>query len=176
VHSCPSQKSSRKDSLKNGSREKNDLLHRSLEQTRSSCTEPMFTVSFSLNMRIQFLLRDIILLLAFLSAVSASGEDPGPLRLEKEIPLPGVDGRIDHFSADDTGQHLFIAALGNGSVEIVDVSKEERTAEIKGLKEPQGVYYDSKTDQLLRCHGRRRQASRVRWEISNSARDIGVRR
>jgi hypothetical protein len=108
----------------------------------------MFTVSFSLNMRIQFLLRDIILLLAFLSAVSASGEDPGPLRLEKEIPLPGVEGRIDHFSADDTGQHLFIAALGNGSVEIVDVSKGERTAEIKGLKEPQGVYYDSKTDQL----------------------------
>ncbi len=83
-----------------------------------------------------------------LSAVLASGEDPGPLRLEKELPLPGVEGRIDHFSADDTGQRLFVAALGNGSVEIVDVSKGERTAEIKGLKEPQGVYYDSKTRRL----------------------------
>jgi len=48
-------------------------------------------------------MRDIIVLLAFLSAVSASGEDSGPLRLEKEIPLPGVEGRIDHFSVDVVG-------------------------------------------------------------------------
>ena len=105
------------------------------------------------DMRIQFLLRDIILLLAFLSAVSASGEDPGPLRLEKEIPLPEVEGRIDHFSADETGQRLFIAALENGSVEIVDVRRGERTAEIKGLKEPQGVYYDGKTGRLFVATG-----------------------
>lgn len=74
----------------------------------------MLTFSSYLNMRIQ-LLRDIILLLAFLSVLSASGEDPGPLHLEKEIPLPGVEGRIDHFSADFAGQRLFIAALENGS-------------------------------------------------------------
>ena len=113
----------------------------------------MLTFSFSLNMRIQFLLRGIILLLAFLRAVSASGEDPGPLRLEKEISLPEVEGRIDHFSADEAGQRLFIAALENGSVEIVDVRRGERTAEIKGLKEPQGVYYDGKTGRLFVATG-----------------------
>src|SRR5260370_16109328 len=153
LNSCPKQESSRKDSLKNGSREKNDLPHRSREQARSSCTEPMLTFSFSLNMRIQFLLRGIILLLAFLRAVSASGEDPGPLRLEKEISLPEVEGRIDHFSADEAGQRLFIAALENGSVEIVDVRRGERTAEIKGLKEPQGVYYDGKNGRLFVATG-----------------------
>ena len=99
-------------------------------------------------MRIRSLLPDIIFLLALLSAVSATGEDGGPLRREKEIPLSGVEGRIDHFSADEGGQRLFIAALGNGSVEIVDIRKGERIAEIKGLKEPQGVYYDPKTDRL----------------------------
>jgi len=89
-----------------------------------------------------------VFLLTLLSAVSATGEDGGPLRREKEIPLSAVEGRIDHFSADEGGQRLFIAALGNGSVEIVDIRKGERIAEIKGLKEPQGVYYDPKTDRL----------------------------
>jgi DNA-binding beta-propeller fold protein YncE len=108
----------------------------------------MPTFSFSLNMPIRFLLSKIVFLLALLSAVSATGEEGGPLRREKEIPLSGVEGRIDHFSTDEGGQRLFIAALGNGSVEIVDIRKGERIAEIKGLKEPQGVYYDPKTDRL----------------------------
>ena len=99
-------------------------------------------------MRIRFLLGNIALLVVLLSATSADAENPGPLRLEKEIPLPGVEGRIDHFSADEAGQRLFVAALGNGSVEIVDLRKAERTAEIKGLEEPQGLYYDSKIGRL----------------------------
>jgi hypothetical protein len=88
-----------------------------------------------------------------LGAIPARAEDPGPLRLEKEIPLPGVEGRIDHISVDEAGQRLFVAALGNGSVEIVDLRKGERTAEIKGLEEPQGLYYDSKTDRLFVATG-----------------------
>src|SRR5258708_34317523 len=31
---------------------------------------------------------------------------------------------------------------------MVEIRKGERTSEIKGLKEPQGVYYDPKTDRL----------------------------
>jgi len=106
-----------------------------------------------MNLRIRFLLRNIAFLVALPTAVSASAEAPGPLRLEKEIPLPGVEGRIDHCSADETGQRLFVAALGNGSVEIVDLRKAERTAEIKGLEEPQGLCYDSKSDRLYVATG-----------------------
>jgi hypothetical protein len=104
-------------------------------------------------MRIRFLLGSTAFLLVLLSAIPARAEDPGPLRLEKEIPLPGVEGRIDHFSVDEAGQRLFVAALGNGSVEIVDLRNGERTAEIKGLEEPQGLYYDSKTDRLFVATG-----------------------
>jgi hypothetical protein len=68
--SCPSQKSSRRDSLKNGSRKKNDLPHRSLEQARSY-SEPMLTFSFSLNMRIRFLLGSIMFLLVLLHHAEA---------------------------------------------------------------------------------------------------------
>jgi DNA-binding beta-propeller fold protein YncE len=104
-------------------------------------------------MRVRFFLRAIGFLVGLVSAGSVTGADAGALHLEKEIPLPDVEGRIDHFSVDDAGQRLFVAALGNGSVEIVDVRRGERTAEIKGLKEPQGVYYDSRTGRLYVATG-----------------------
>jgi DNA-binding beta-propeller fold protein YncE len=110
--------------------------------------ESIPTFAISSNVRIRFLLRNLAFLLALSTAVSANAEGSGPLRLEKEIPLLGVEGRIDHFSADEAGQRLFVAALGNGSVEVVDLRKGERTAEIKGLEEPQGLFYDSKTGRL----------------------------
>ena len=87
------------------------------------------------------------------SVVSSKGQDAADLYLEKEIHLSGVEGRIDHFSVDVPRQRLFVAALGNGSVEILDIRKGERTAEIKGLLEPQGVYYDSTTDRLYVATG-----------------------
>ena len=90
------------------------------------------------------MLRSIVLFFTCLfSACSLclAQQPPGSLRLEREIPLPGVEGRIDHLSADVAGQRVFVAALGNGTVEIVDVAQGKRTAEIKGLKEPQGVAY-----------------------------------
>ena len=68
--------------------------------------------------------------------------------MEQKIPLSGVIGRIDHFSADIGGKRLFVAALGNGSVEVLDVERGERISEIKGLKEPQGVLYDPEHNQL----------------------------
>ena len=43
-------------------------------------------------------------------------------------------GRIDHFCADVRGQRLFIAALQNGTVEVLDIRKGEQSAEIKGLR------------------------------------------
>jgi DNA-binding beta-propeller fold protein YncE len=113
-----------------------------------------FELLSCLNMQVRFTLRDIAFLIALVSAVSASGADAGALRLEKEILLPTVEGRIDHFAADESGQRLFIAALGNGSIEILDTRIGERTAEIKGLEEPQGVCYDSKSGRLYVATGR----------------------
>jgi hypothetical protein len=64
-----------------------------------------------------------------------------PLKLERTISLPGVEGRIDHLAADLGSNRAFIAALGNGTVELVDLARGERAGEIKGLKEPQGLLY-----------------------------------
>ncbi|HEX8713823.1 MAG TPA: hypothetical protein VF730_18255 [Terracidiphilus sp.] len=70
----------------------------------------------------------------------ARGQTPA-LKLDRTIPLPGVEGRIDHLSADLDAGRVFISALGNGTVEVVDVRRGQRIGEIKGLKEPQGVLY-----------------------------------
>src|SRR6516164_9811193 len=84
---------------------------------------------------------------------SVYAQNTSPLRLEKEIPLPGVEGRIDHFSADVQGRRLFIAALENGTVEVIDIRKGERSTEVKGLSEPQGVFYSSQNDALYVASG-----------------------
>jgi hypothetical protein len=80
----------------------------------------------------------LIVAVVFIPAGGYGQQDPGLLQLEKEIPLIGVEGRIDHFSVDAAGKRIFIAALENGTVEVVDLDKGQRTTEIKGLKEPQG--------------------------------------
>jgi DNA-binding beta-propeller fold protein YncE len=101
----------------------------------------------------RFSVRGMTLFLVLLNALVCPGQDAGPLSLEKEIPLPGVEGRIDHFSVDVPNQRLFVAALENGSVEILDIRRGDRTAEIKELKEPQGVYYDSTSDRVYVATG-----------------------
>jgi hypothetical protein len=108
---------------------------------------------FSLTMRNRLSLHAMTLFLGLLNASFCLGQGAGPLVLEKEIALPEVEGRIDHFSADVHNQRLFVAALENGSVEILDIRPGERTAEIKGLEEPQGVYYDFKTGRLYVATG-----------------------
>jgi len=68
--------------------------------------------------------------------------------LERTIALPGVSGRIDHMAVDLRRGHLFIAELGNGSVDVVDLGSGKAIHRIKGLKDPQGVGYSPEADLL----------------------------
>ncbi len=71
-----------------------------------------------------------------------------PLRLETTIPLPNVNGRIDHMSIDVAGKRLFVSALGNNTVEVLDLASGRVVHSIRGLKEPQGVFYWADTNRL----------------------------
>ncbi len=75
------------------------------------------------------------------SAEPAARATPPPLSDLQTIGLPGVERRIDHLAVDPAGQRLFVAALGNGTLEVLDVDAGKRITTIKGLKEPQGVAY-----------------------------------
>lgn len=71
-----------------------------------------------------------------------AGSDARPaLRFQSAIPLANVRGRLDHLSMDTQHQRLFVAALGNDSVEIVDLARSTRERSLRGLANPQGVLY-----------------------------------
>ena len=76
-------------------------------------------------------------------ALAASAQDSAPLQLKQTIPLPGVEGRIDHLAVDDASERLFVCALGNNTVEVIDLREGNRVHTIAGLGAPQGVAYVS---------------------------------
>ena len=76
-----------------------------------------------------------------------------PLVLEQTIPLSGVSGRIDHLAIDPSGRRLFVAELGNGSVEAIDLKSGRSLGRIEGLKEPQGLGYLAPRDELVVATG-----------------------
>lgn len=90
----------------------------------------------------------VFVLLSLASGTSRAAEQGPPLVLERTIPLPDVSGRIDHMAADLRRGRLFVAELGNGSVDTVDFAPGKAVQRISGLKEPQGVGYDPGTDLL----------------------------
>src|SRR5215467_14131321 len=83
-------------------------------------------------------------------AKDAAGENPEvpPLQLEDKIPFGDVRGRIDHMAVDLARHRLFVAALGNDSLAVVDLASKRLDRLIGGLPEPQGVGYDPTTDTL----------------------------
>jgi DNA-binding beta-propeller fold protein YncE len=75
------------------------------------------------------------ILVGMLTAIRA----PAPLVLVQTIPLPRVEGRIDHLAVDLQNDRLFVAALGNDTLEVLDLGAAAHTRSVKGLHEPQGI-------------------------------------
>ena len=98
-------------------------------------------------------LRAAAVILAILSllvpAHATSQAEPPALVLENAIALPDVGGRIDHMAIDRGRQRLIVAALGNDTVEVIDLHSGKPLEPIRGLKEPQGVAYAEKADLLF---------------------------
>jgi YVTN family beta-propeller protein len=76
-----------------------------------------------------------------------------PLRLRTTIPLPDVQGRIDHMFFDVKTGRLFVAALGNNTIEVIDVGEGKRIRSISALREPQGVLYLADVNRLYVANG-----------------------
>jgi DNA-binding beta-propeller fold protein YncE len=97
--------------------------------------------------------KSILLLITGLFAcctLVVSGAESGALlQLKQTIPLPGVEGRIDHLDLDSAGERLFVCALGNNTAEVLDLRKGERVHSISGLGAPQGVVYIPELNRLF---------------------------
>lgn len=69
-------------------------------------------------------------------------EEFEPLVFDRIIPMPAVEGRIDHITVDPESGRIFAAVYGNDTVEVLDVHRAREMAVIHGgLGEPQGVAF-----------------------------------
>ena len=73
------------------------------------------------------------------SGAQAPADETGAPKLERTIGLPDTAGRIDHLAYDAESRRLFVAELGNGSVDAVALASGRIAGRISGLGRPQGV-------------------------------------
>jgi DNA-binding beta-propeller fold protein YncE len=75
------------------------------------------------------------------------------LTLEKEIAMPKVKGRIDHMAVNLKEKILYVAALGNNTVEAIDLEKGLVIKTIEGVEEPQGIAYIPEQNEIAVASG-----------------------
>src|SRR5260370_34074134 len=63
--------------------------------------------------------------------------------------LEAAIAAIDHLGVDVKGQRLFVAAVDNHTLEVIDLKSGQRVHTITDLAEPQGVFYDASTNRLF---------------------------
>jgi DNA-binding beta-propeller fold protein YncE len=132
-----------------------------------------------------------LVLSAFVALSGIDAQSAAPVGLKQTILLPGVEGRIDHLAVDIAGERLFVCALGNNSIEVLDLTKAERVHSITGLGAPQGIacvpgrifvandtggmcrFYDAKSFQQLSEFDLKDDADNVRYDSTTKKIYVG---
>src|ERR1700675_2662418 len=79
--------------------------------------------------------------IALFQCLPASADGQAALRLAQSVPMPEVDGRIDHFVVDVKGQRVFLAALAKNTIEVIDLKAGRVIKTLPGFAKPQGVRF-----------------------------------
>ena len=93
------------------------------------------------------------LTLLFAAAFISRAESTNALVLEKRIAVGNLFGRFDHMAADVKGQRLFVAALQDNALQIVDLKAGKKIQSIDGLHKPSGVAYLPEQNQICVANG-----------------------
>lgn len=99
------------------------------------------------------LIIQLCIALCFCSCHAQTGLNSTSLKLITSISLPDVNGRIDHLAFDATHQVVFVSALGNNTVEAVDLKNKKVIHSIKNLHEPQGVVFIPESNSIFVANG-----------------------
>jgi hypothetical protein len=81
-----------------------------------------------------------VALLSF-SAVQTSAQEKQALKLVRTIPLPAVTGRLDHMGVDLEKKRLFVAAVTNNTLEVVDLTGGKVIKSVIGMKDTQDALF-----------------------------------
>jgi hypothetical protein len=73
--------------------------------------------------------------------IPAHGQDKTTLRLVQTIPMSGVSGRLDHMAVDLEKKRLFVAAVANGTLEVLDLDAGKVISSISGIKDTQDALF-----------------------------------
>jgi WD40 repeat protein len=92
----------------------------------------------------------LLLLLGLLPCAAFAAE---PWQFHTNVPLPGVKGRFDHFAVDVNTHCVFVAALGNNTLEVIDAAAAKRLHTITGLHKPTGVAFLADANRLVVANG-----------------------
>lgn len=75
------------------------------------------------------------------------------LRLLQTIPLRGVEGRFDHFALDARRQRLFVAALGNNTLQVLELRTGQPLRSIPNLPKATGVVFVAPLNRIFAASG-----------------------
>jgi DNA-binding beta-propeller fold protein YncE len=134
-------------------------LSRKVVIHKGHTTEPekrqAWTNRFGGLMKKQYATVLVVCLFAFLLALNGKAQSNAPLKLVQTIPMPGVQGRMDHITVDIKGKRLFIPANGDNqnTVEVIDLQAGKRIASIPGQSKPQGTFYSPDFNTLFVTNG-----------------------
>src|SRR5580704_3250200 len=76
-----------------------------------------------------------------ITLIPAHGQDKTTLRLVQTIPMSGVSGRLDHMAVDLEKKRLFVAAVANGTLEVLDLDAAKVISSISGIKDTQDALF-----------------------------------
>ena len=74
------------------------------------------------------------------AAVAVGGAARGPLRVLRDIPLPGPANRFDYQSVDPAHGRLYISHMNAGSVVVFDLDSSRVIAEVTGTPRVTGIW------------------------------------
>ena len=93
------------------------------------------------------------LLFVLLGTTAAAAADPAALELVQTIALGGSPGRLDHLALDAQHSRLFVANLGNNSLDVVDLKAGKLRKQVPDQNKIQGIAYDPDLDRIFVGNG-----------------------
>jgi hypothetical protein len=82
------------------------------------------------------------------SPARAQESRTSPMRQVKVLPVPGVQGRLDHFTIDKQHKRIMFSCPDDNTVQIVDAFDGSPISQIRGLSNPRGTFYLADGDKL----------------------------
>lgn len=105
-------------------------------------------------MKIELFYRTIIVFCFCLNGCnSQTTSQDQSLKFVASIPLPHIGERIDHLAFNNKQQTIYVAALGNNTIEVVDLRNKKVIHTIKNLNEPQGIVFIPQNNSIFVANG-----------------------